>query len=75
MATNISIFVVVSDILYTVVLSEVNLTGRVIKICIVTLVFICLINIYYLPRVSKIKKVLEVFSSRDEPVMNKWEEV
>ena len=75
MATNISVLLVVQDILYTVVLSEVNLTGRIIKMVIDTLIFVCLINIYYISKAKNIKKTLQEITSGDQPIQTKWEVV
>jgi hypothetical protein len=75
MATNLSVLVVVQDILYTLVLSEVNLTGKIIKMVIDTLIFVCLINLYYIPKAKKFKKILKEITSRDQPIQAKWEVV
>ena len=75
MVTNICFLIVVQDILYTIVLAEVNLTGKAIKAGLDILIFICLINLFYVPRVKKFKKILTNLTSREEPKMTKWEEV
>ena len=73
MATNISVLVVVQDILYTVILSEVNLTGRIIKMVIDIFIFVCLISLFYITKAKNIKKTLQEMTSRDQPIQTKWE--
>ena len=48
---------------------------RLIKMVIDTLIFVCLINLYYIAKAKKFKEILQEITSRDQPIQTKWEVV
>lgn len=71
---NMSILAALQTIVWTMILGETTLTGKIVKLGINALVFFCLAQAFYLPRVKENKKVLDLVSSGDTN-LDKWEEV
>ena len=51
-ARNITIVATLQTIIWTVILGEVSMQGKMVKVGIHALIFFCLVQVYYLPRVK-----------------------
>ena len=56
------------------ILGETNLTGKIVKLGINSLIFFSMVQTFYLPRVKENKKILDLVSS-GETNLDRWEEV
>jgi hypothetical protein len=73
MATIINCLMIFQDLVWTIILSEVDIRGKSIKIVIDVLAIFCLIQMYYIPRVKENKQIIEVVNSGEEANYTKWE--
>jgi hypothetical protein len=63
----------IGDLLWTFLLSEVSLTGKLIKLAIDLVNFVCLLMIYYHPNVKAIQEVMEITASGEDYHYTKWD--
>ena len=67
-------FCLMQDLGWTFLLSEVNTTGKMIKIVIDIAVFFCFFQIFYMPSVKVNKQAMEIIASdKYESSYTKWE--
>ena len=72
----LSIMAISQTVVWTMILGETNLDGKIVKLAINALIFFCHAQTFYLPRVKENKKIMELVSSKDKDAkLDKWEEV